>query len=87
MQNKWSLTLREECRLNIFKNRTMRQIFGSKKEANREWRRLHKEKLHSMYHSPNIVRLIKSGRLRWAGYAARIQGSRSAFKVLTGEPA
>ena len=53
---------------------------------NGEWRRLHNEELHSLYRSPNIVRVIKSRRLRWAGHVARIEGGRSAFKILTGKP-
>ena len=51
-----------------------------------EWRRLHNEKFHSLYRSPNIVRVIKSRRLRWAGHVARMEESRSAFKILTGIP-
>ena len=51
-----------------------------------EWRRLHNEELHSSYHSPNIVREIKSRRLRWAGHVARMVEGRSAFKILTGKP-
>ena len=60
----WSLTLREECRLRVFENRILRQICGSKRDENGEWRRLHNEELHSLYRSPNIVRVIKSRRLR-----------------------
>jgi hypothetical protein len=48
--------------------------------------KLHKEKLHSFYPSPNIVRVIKSKRLRWAYHLARIEKGRSAFKILTGKP-
>ena len=82
----WSLPLREECRLRVFGNRIMRRIFGSKKDNNGEWRRLHNEELHSLYRSPNIVRVIKSRRLRWAGHVARMVESRSVFKILTGKP-
>ena len=52
-----------------------------------EWRRLHNEELHSLYRSPNIVRVIKSRRLSWAGNVARMEEGRSAFKILTGTPA
>ena len=51
-----------------------------------EWRRLHNEEVHSLYRSPNIVRVIKSRRLRWAEHVARMEESRSAFKMLTGKP-
>ena len=51
-----------------------------------EWRRLHNEKLHNLYHSPNIVRVIKSKILRWAGYIVRMEEGRSAFNILTGIP-
>jgi hypothetical protein len=56
----WSITLREECRLRVFENRILRRIFGSKRDANWEWRRLQNEKLHNLYRSPNIFRMIKS---------------------------
>ena len=59
-------------------------IFGPKRDENGEWRRLHNEKLHSLYRSPNIFRVIKSRRLRWAGHIVRMEGGRSAFKILTG---
>ena len=50
------------------------------------WRKLHNEELHSLYRSPNIVRVIKSSRLRWAGHLTRMEEGRSAFKILTGKP-
>ena len=56
----WSLTLREECRLRVLENRIPRRIFGPKRDDNAEWRRLHNEELHSLYRSPNIVRVIKT---------------------------
>ena len=80
-----SLTLREESRLRVFENRILRRIFGPKRDENVEWRRLHNEELHSLYRSPNIVRVIKSRRLRWTGHVARIEERRSAFKMLTGK--
>ena len=67
----WSLTLREESRLRVFENRILRRIFGPMRDENGEWRKLHNEELHSSYRSPNIVRVIKSRRLRWAGHVAR----------------
>ena len=57
-----------------------------KRNENGEWRRLRNEELNSLYRSPNIVRVIKSRRLRWAGHVARMEEGRSAFKILTGKP-
>jgi hypothetical protein len=69
----WSLTLTEECRLRVFENRVLRRIFGPKRdEVTGEWRRLHNEELYAVYSSPNIIRVIKSRRLRWAGHVARM---------------
>jgi hypothetical protein len=71
----WSLTLREECRLRVFENRVLRRIFEPKRdEVTGEWRRLHNKKLYALYSSPNIIRVIKSRRLRWAGHVARMGG-------------
>ena len=53
---------------------------------NGEWRRLHNEELHSLFLSPNTVRVIKSRKLRWAGHVTRMEEGRSAFKMLTGTP-
>jgi hypothetical protein len=63
--------IREECRLRVFENRIPRGIFIPKRDEKREWRRLHSEELHSLYSSPNIVRVIKSRRLRWAGHRTK----------------
>ena len=82
----WSLILRDECRLTVFENRILRRIFGSNRDENGEWRRLHNEELYSLYRSPNVVRVIKSRRLRWAGHIARMEEGRSAFNILTGKP-
>ena len=80
------LILREECRLRVFEYRILRRIIGPKRDENVEWRRLHNEELHSLYRLPNIVKVIKSRRLTWAGHVARMEEGRSAFKILTGKP-
>ena len=67
------LILREERRLRVFENRLSRGIFGSKKDGvTGEGRKLHNEELNDLYCSPNIVRVIKSRRIRWAGHVARM---------------
>jgi len=80
------LTLREERKLRVFENRVLRKIFGPRRdEVTGEWRRLHNEELNNLYSSPNIVRVIKSGRMRWAGHVARM-GERGVYRVLVGKP-
>jgi hypothetical protein len=57
----------------VFENRVLRRIFGHKREeVTREWRKLHNEEFNELYSSPNIVRVIKSGTMRWAGHVARM---------------
>ena len=69
----------EECRLRVFEYKILRRIFAPKRDANEEF--------HSLNRSPNIIRVIKSRRLRWAGNVSRMEEGRSAFKILTGIPA
>jgi hypothetical protein len=64
--------LGEEHRLRVFENRVLRRIFGPKREEDGSWRKLHNDELHDLYSSPNIVRVIKSRRMRWAGHVARM---------------
>ncbi|KAJ4445915.1 hypothetical protein ANN_12601 [Periplaneta americana] len=78
----WTLTLREEQRLNVFE-----KIFGAKRdEVTGEWRKLHNAELHALYSSPDMIRNIKSRRLRWAGHVARMGKSINAYRVLVGRP-
>ena len=89
----WSLTLREERKLRVFENRVLRKIFGPRRdEVTGEWRRRHNEELNDLYSSPNIVRVIKSIRMRWAGHVARMGeggvqgvGGETGGKETTGE--
>jgi hypothetical protein len=83
----WSLTLREECRLRIFENRVLGRIVGPKRdEVTGEWRKLHNEELNDLYSLPNLMRVTKSRRMRWAGHVARMWEGRGVYKVLVGKP-
>jgi hypothetical protein len=64
--------LGKEHRLRVFENRVLRKIFEPKREEDGSWRKLHNDELHSLYSSPNIVRVIKSRRMKWAGHVARM---------------
>jgi len=83
----WSLTLREECRLRVFENRVLRRVFGPKRdEVTGEWRKLHNEELRDLYSLPNMVRVVKSRRMRWVGHVAHIGEERGVHRVLVGKP-
>jgi hypothetical protein len=79
--------MREERRLRMFENWALRRIFGSRRdEVTEEWRKLHNEELNDLYCSPNIFRVIKSRKMRWAGHVARMRDRRGVFRVLVGKP-
>jgi hypothetical protein len=79
--------LREEHRLRVFENRVLRRVFGPKwDEVTGEWRKLHNEGLNDLYSLPNIVRVVKSRRVRWAGQVARMGEDRGVYRVLVEKP-
>jgi hypothetical protein len=83
----WSLKSREERRLRVLEKRVLRRIFGPRWDGiTREWRKLHNEELNDLYSSPNIFRVIKSRRMRWAGHVARMGERRGVYRLLVGKP-
>jgi hypothetical protein len=83
----WSLTVREDHKLKVFKNRVLRRIFGPKRDGvSGGWRKLHNEKIHNLYSSPSIIRIIKLRRMRWAGHVAWMGEKRNAYRLLVGKP-
>ena len=73
--------------MKVFENTVLRRIFGPKRdEVRREWRKLHNEELYDLYSSPNIVRVIKSRKMRWTGHVARMEERRGVYRVLVGKP-
>jgi hypothetical protein len=71
----------------VFKNRVLRRILVPKRdEVTGEWRKLHNEELHNLYSFPDIIRHIKSRRMRWAGHVARMGEETKLYKVLVGKP-
>jgi hypothetical protein len=82
----WSLALGEKHRLRVFENRELRRIFGPKRVEDGSWRKLHNDELHSLYSSPNIVRVIKSKKMRWVRHVAHMGEGRGVYRVLVGRP-
>jgi hypothetical protein len=79
--------LREGRRLRVFENRVLKRILGPKRdEVTGEWRKLHNEELNNLYSLFNIVRVVKSRRMRWAGHVARMGEDRVVYRVLVGKP-
>ena len=75
--------MREERRLRVFENMLLRRVFGPKRDEVRgEWRKLHNEELSYLYSLPNIVRVVKSRRMRWAGHVARMGEGKVVYRVL-----
>ena len=73
--------------MRVFENRVLRRVFGPKRdEVTEEWRKLHKEELRDLYSLPNIVGVVKSRRMRWAGHVARMGEGRGVHRVLVGKP-
>jgi len=73
--------------LRVFENMVLRRIFGPRRdEVKGEWRRLHNEELNDLYSSPNIVRVIKSRIMRWAGHVAHMDEEREVYRVLLEKP-
>jgi hypothetical protein len=79
--------LREERRLRVFGNRVLRIFRPKMDEVTGEWRKLHNEELNDLYSSPNIVRVIKASRMRWAGHVARMVEGKGVYRGLVGKPA
>jgi hypothetical protein len=77
--------LGEEHRLRVFENRVLRRIFGPKRKVDGSWRKLHNDELHNLY-SSNVLRVIKSRRMRWAGHVACMWEGRGVYRVLVGKP-
>jgi hypothetical protein len=73
--------------LSLHHVRVLRRIYGPKRDkVMGGWRKLHYEELHNLYSSSNIIRVIKSGRMKWAGHVAYMEAMRNSYKILVGKP-
>jgi hypothetical protein len=71
----------------VFENRVLRRIFGPKRDdVTGDWRKLHNDELHNLYSSPNIIRMIKSRRIKRAGHVARVGDRRDSYRIMVGKP-
>jgi hypothetical protein len=77
-----SLTQSEEHKLRLSEQSVLRRIFGTNEEEARGWRRVHNEELHNLYASPNIIRVIKSRRMRWTRHVERMADMRNSYNIL-----
>ena len=83
----WSLTFKEQRGQRVLENGVLRRIFGPKRDkVTVEWRKLHNDELHVLYCSPNIVRVVKWRRMRWAGHVARMEERRGLCRALMEKP-
>ena len=83
----WSLTLREGCRLRVFENKVLRRIFGPTRVTETgKLKRLLNEGIYALHSSPDIIRITKSKRLRWAGYVARMRAITGVYRDLVEKP-
>ena len=79
--------MREERSLRVFEKRVLRRVFWPRRdEVTEEWKKLHNEELRDLYSLPNIVRVVKPRRMRWAGHVARMVEVRGVHRVLVGKP-
>jgi len=77
----------DKRRLRVFENRVLRRVFGPKwDEVTGEWRKLHNEELNDLYPLPNILRVVESRRMRWAGHVVRMGEDRGVHRLLVGKP-
>jgi hypothetical protein len=83
----YTYKLREGNRLKVFENRVLRRIYGPMRdEVTGEWRKFHTEELHNLYSSPDIIRQIKSRKMKWEGHVACMGEGRKVYRVLAGKP-